>query len=152
MSKSCHLALPHSYHKSLCLASSQESSHMQPHQIFVLPNGAYRCKRTPLCHWWGSIDDCSHPTCEICAQANIHHSPLPQHPTNCATCLLQCIHCDMCGPLPASYGNFSYFILFINCFSHFISKHATKLFNSSLNSKQLPRPFSKSKSLSIRKK
>ncbi|SRR5258708_3928968 len=70
----------------------------------------------------GAIDnDSSYTTCEVCAQANIHHSPFPQHSTNHATQLLQCIHCNICGPLPTSYGNFTYFILFIDCHSRFIS-------------------------------
>src|SRR6266436_5577657 len=30
------------------------------------------------------------------------------------------IHCDICGPLPPCYGNFQYYILFINCHSRFI--------------------------------
>ncbi len=47
-------------------------------------------------------------------------------------CLLQYIHCDMCGPLPTSYGNFSYFILFIDCFSHFISLFLMKSCNKAL--------------------
>ncbi len=66
-------------------------------------------------------DDSSYTTCEVCARANIHHSPFSQHSTNCAMQLLQCIHCDICGPLPTSYRNFTYFILFIDCHSRFIS-------------------------------
>ncbi len=77
-------------------------------------------------------DDCSYPPCEVCAQVNIHHSPFPQCTTNCAMCLLQHIHCNICGPLPASYGNFSYFILFIDCFSRFTSLFLMKSCNEVL--------------------
>lgn len=38
-----------------------------------------------------------------------------------ASCLLERIHCDICGPLPRCYGNFSYYILFIDDFSRFIT-------------------------------
>jgi transposase InsO family protein len=79
-----------------------------------------------------TYDDCSHPTCEVCARANIHRSPFPQHSTNRATRLLQRVHCDVCGPLPTSYGNFSYFILFIDCFSRFISLFLMKSRNEAL--------------------
>jgi hypothetical protein len=37
-----------------------------------------------------------------------------------ATHLLEQINCDICGPLPSCYGNFSYYILFINNYSRFI--------------------------------
>ncbi len=47
-------------------------------------------------------------------------------------CLLQCVHCDICRPLPASYRNFSYFILFIDCFSQFTSHFLMKSCNEAL--------------------
>ena len=62
-----------------------------------------------------------HPPCEVCARANIRRSPFPKLATHRATRLLQQIHCDICGPLPPSYGNFQYYILFIDCYSRFIS-------------------------------
>lgn len=67
------------------------------------------------------FDDSSHPFCEVCARANIRRSPFPALAKNRATRLLERIHCDICGPLPPSYGNFSYFILFIDCYSRFIT-------------------------------
>ncbi len=68
-----------------------------------------------------AISNSSDSPCEVCAHANIHRSPFPQQTTNCATRLLQRIHCDICGPLLSSYGNFSYYILFVDCYSRFIS-------------------------------
>jgi transposase InsO family protein len=67
-----------------------------------------------------SIDDSNHVPCPICAKANIKRSPFPQHASNRATRLLQRVHCDICGPLPPSYGSYRYFILFICCHSRYI--------------------------------
>jgi hypothetical protein len=66
-------------------------------------------------------DNSNHPPCEVCAHTNIRHSPFPKLSTHRATCLLQRIHCDICSPLLPSYGNFQYYILFIDCYSRFIS-------------------------------
>jgi hypothetical protein len=65
------------------------------------------------------LDDSSPFSCDVCAQANIKCSPFPNR--DYATCLLKCIHCDVCGPLPCCYGNFSYYILFIDYYSRFIT-------------------------------
>ena len=59
-------------------------------------------------------------SCQICAKANIKRNPFPQCATHPATHLLQCIHCDICGPLPPLYSGFCYFILFICCHSCYI--------------------------------
>jgi hypothetical protein len=67
------------------------------------------------------FDDTSHSSCVVCAQANIRRVPFPQRTQHQATKLLHRIHCDICGPLPHCYGNFSYFILFIDCYSRYIS-------------------------------
>jgi Integrase core domain len=72
------------------------------------------------------LDDSSSSSCEICAKANIKRTPFPQHATHRATKLLQHIHCDVCGPLPSSYGNYKYFILFICCHSRYISLYFMK--------------------------
>jgi hypothetical protein len=80
-----------------------------------------------------SLDDSSHLPCEVCARANIRRSPFPNHSTNRATRLLERIHCDICGPLPACYGNFSYYILFIDCYSQFISLFLMKTRNEALS-------------------
>ncbi len=77
-------------------------------------------------------NNCSYPPCEVCAWANIHCLLFLQHTTSHTMCLLQCVHCDICRPLPASYRNFSYFILFINCFSRFTSHFLMKSCNEAL--------------------
>jgi hypothetical protein len=66
-------------------------------------------------------DDSSHPSCEVCARANIRRSPFPKHSLHRASRVLERIHCDICGPLPSCYGNFSYYILFIDDYSRFIT-------------------------------
>jgi hypothetical protein len=53
--------------------------------------------------------------------ANIKRRPYPHHTTHRATELLQRIHCDICGPLPSCYGGYKYFILFICCYSRYIT-------------------------------
>jgi hypothetical protein len=67
------------------------------------------------------FDDSSFSSCEVCALANIRRSPFPSHSVHRASELLERIHCDICGPLPHCYGNFSYYILFVDCYSRFIS-------------------------------
>jgi hypothetical protein len=79
-----------------------------------------------------ALNNCSYPSCKVCAWENIHHLPFSQHTTNHATHLLQHIHCDICGLLLTCYGNFSYFILFIDCFSYFISLFLMKSQNEAL--------------------
>jgi hypothetical protein len=78
------------------------------------------------------LDDSSHASCEICAHANIRRSPFPTNATNRATHLLEPVHCDICGPLPNCYGNFSYFILFIDNYSRFITLFLMKTRNEAL--------------------
>ena len=68
-----------------------------------------------------ALDDSTHQTCVTCAQANIKRQPFPSKSFHQAEKPLQCIHCDICGPLPHCYGNFSYYILFIDCYAHYIS-------------------------------
>jgi hypothetical protein len=77
-------------------------------------------------------NDSTHLTCEVCACANICRSSFPKHASNRATRLLERIHCDICGPLPPCYGNFSYFILFIDCYSWFITLFLMKTRNEAL--------------------
>jgi hypothetical protein len=67
------------------------------------------------------FDDSSLPSCEICTRANICRSSFPTHASNRANCLLECIHCNICGPLPPCYGQFRYYILFIDIYSRFIT-------------------------------
>ena len=64
--------------------------------------------------------------CSVCARANIKRSPFPSKSSHPATRLLQRIHCDICGPLPSCFGNYRYFILFIDCFSRYISLYLMK--------------------------
>ena len=78
-------------------------------------------------------DDSLHPSCEVCARANIRRSPFPNKSQNRTSRLLERIHCDVCGPLPPCYGNFSYFILFIDCHSRFISLFLMKTRNEALS-------------------
>jgi hypothetical protein len=68
-----------------------------------------------------NFDDSTHSSCEVCARANIRRFPFPKYSSRRATHLLERIHTDICGPLPPSYGNFSYYILFVDCFSRFIT-------------------------------
>jgi hypothetical protein len=79
------------------------------------------------------FDDSSLSSCEICACANIRRSSFPAHSSRRASRLLEHIHCDICGPLPNSYGNFSYYILFIDCYSRFISLFLMKTRNEALS-------------------
>lgn len=76
----------------------------------------------------GILFDDSHPnaSCNVCAQANIKRSPFPPKSFHPATRLLQRIHCDICGPLPPCYGGYRYFILFIDCYSRYISLYLMK--------------------------
>jgi hypothetical protein len=67
------------------------------------------------------FNDSMQPSCEVCARANIKRSPFPKRASHRATELLERIHCDICGPLPNSYGNFQYYILFVDCHSRYIS-------------------------------
>lgn len=79
------------------------------------------------------LDDSTHTSCITCAQANIKRHPFPERSNHRADRLLQRIHCDISGPLPHCYGNFSYFILFIDCFSRFISLFFLKTRDDALN-------------------
>ena len=66
------------------------------------------------------FDDSSYDSCPICAKANIARTPFPRQASHRATRLLERVHSDICGPLPASYGACQYFILFICCYSRYI--------------------------------
>jgi hypothetical protein len=66
-------------------------------------------------------DDSTYTSCSVCARANIKRSPFPKRSSHRASRLLQRIHCDIAGPLPTCYGNYSYYILFIDCYSRYIS-------------------------------
>jgi hypothetical protein len=79
------------------------------------------------------LDDSSYHSCDICARANIKCSPFPKQSSHRATRLLERIHCDICSPLPPSYGNFSYYILFIDCYSRFITLFLMKTRNKALS-------------------
>jgi hypothetical protein len=68
-----------------------------------------------------NFDDSTRNFCATCATANIKCSPFPSKASHPASRLLERIHCDVCGPLPSSFGGYRYFILFICCFSHYIS-------------------------------
>jgi hypothetical protein len=43
------------------------------------------------------------------------------------------IHCDVCGPLPQCYGDYKFFILFICCYSCYISLYFMKLCEEASN-------------------
>jgi len=73
-----------------------------------------------------NFNDFSYDSCTICARANIKHKPFPQQATHRTTHLLERIHCDVNGPLPSSYGNYKYFILFICCYFQYISVYFMK--------------------------
>ena len=79
------------------------------------------------------LNDSSLPSCDICARANIRRSPFLKQSLHRATRLLEWIHCDICGPLPNCYGNFSYYILFIDCYSRFITLFLMKSRNEALS-------------------
>lgn len=78
------------------------------------------------------LDDSTHLSCEVCARANIRRSPFPKQSLHRATRLLERVHCDICGPLPLGYGNFTYYILFIDCYSRFITLFLMKSRNEAL--------------------
>ena len=67
------------------------------------------------------LDDSTHQSCITCAQANIKRQPFPRKSFHRAEKPLQRIHSDICGPLPHCYGNFSYYILFIDCYARYVS-------------------------------
>jgi hypothetical protein len=79
------------------------------------------------------LDDSSNDSCDVCARANIRRSPFPKQSLRRATRLLERIHCDICGPLPPSYGNFSYYILFIDCYSGYMTLFLMKTRNEALS-------------------
>jgi hypothetical protein len=67
-----------------------------------------------------SLDNSTSLSCKTCAHANIIHSPFSLYASHCSQCLLEHVHCDICESLPCCYGNFTYYILFIDNYSHFI--------------------------------
>jgi hypothetical protein len=79
------------------------------------------------------LDDSTHLSCEVCAHANIRRTPFPSQSSHRASCLLERIHCDICGPLPPCYGNFTYYILFINCYSRYITLFLMKTCDEALS-------------------
>ena len=79
------------------------------------------------------LDDLTHFSCKVCARANIRRSPFPQKASHHSTRLLERIHCDICGPLPPCYRNFSYYILFIDYYSRFITLFLMKSRNKALS-------------------
>lgn len=58
--------------------------------------------------------------CEVCAQANIHRLPIPSTSHRRASRVLFGVHSDICGPFPLGYGNFKYFILFIDDYGRYL--------------------------------
>jgi hypothetical protein len=79
------------------------------------------------------LDDSTHDSCEICARANIRRSPFPKQSLHRATHILDRVHCDICGPLPLGYGNFTYYILFVDCYSRFITLFLMKTRSEALS-------------------
>lgn len=59
------------------------------------------------------------PDCQVCARANITRLKFPSILGSRATEALYRIHTDICGPLPAGYGGFKYFALYVDCFSRY---------------------------------
>ena len=72
------------------------------------------------------FDDSSFSSCRICATANIKRSPFPHNTLHRAPNILFRIHCDVCGPLPPSYGSYRYFILSTCCHSRYIFLYLMK--------------------------
>jgi hypothetical protein len=79
------------------------------------------------------LDDSTHLSCDVCAHANIRCTPFPSQSSHRTSRLLKCIHCDICGPLPPCYGNFAYYILFIDCYSRYITLFLMKTHNEALS-------------------
>jgi hypothetical protein len=67
------------------------------------------------------FDDSTQTSCTVCARANIKRSPFPQRSYHQAERLLKRVHCDVSGPFPPCYGNYTYYILFVDCCGRFIS-------------------------------
>ncbi|KAJ3767714.1 hypothetical protein FB446DRAFT_619524, partial [Lentinula raphanica] len=63
------------------------------------------------------VDDVEVKHCRICALANIKRLPFPKWSHTRADRPLFRIHCDICGPLPIGYGNFRFFIIFVDDYS-----------------------------------
>ncbi|KAF7374996.1 Integrase catalytic domain-containing protein [Mycena sanguinolenta] len=70
--------------------------------------------------------------CRICALANIKRSKFPRKANNRADRPLFRIHCDICGPLPAGYGGFKYFITFNDDCHRYIAIYFLKLKSDAL--------------------
>jgi len=70
--------------------------------------------------------------CRICTLANIKCLKFPHKATNRADHPLFRIHCDICGPLPYAYGNFRYFITFIDDYFWYITIYFLKLKSDAL--------------------
>jgi transposase InsO family protein len=100
------------------------------------------------------FDDTTHSSCTICARANIKRTPFPEKASHRATRLLQRIHCDVCGPLPSCYGNYRYFILFICCYSRYISVYFMKTRDEALQCfiefRALTETFCREKTITLR--
>ena len=68
-----------------------------------------------------SCDDSTRESCSICARANIRCTPFPSHSNRHASRALERVHCDVAGPLLYCYRNYSYYIVFVDCYTRFIS-------------------------------
>lgn len=73
-----------------------------------------------------SFNDCNRGPCSICARANIKKTTFPQKSNRRATKILERIHCDVAGPFPMGYGNFKWIIIFVDCYSRYISLYLMK--------------------------
>lgn len=73
------------------------------------------------CTGVGDLDDTHAENCRICALANIKRFPFPKSVSSLtrASRILYRVHTDICGPLPAGWGGFKYFTLFIDDSSRF---------------------------------
>jgi hypothetical protein len=66
-------------------------------------------------------------SCAICLCANSIHLPFPFKSLSCASCVLECIHIDICGKVSLGIGNVEYFFLIVDdysCFSTIYTLHS----------------------------
>jgi hypothetical protein len=99
-------------------------------------------------------DSSTYSNCITCAQANIKRTPFPKKAQHRATTLIQRIHCDICGPLPHCYGNFSYYISFVDDFSRYISiffmKHRDEALNHFIDFRNTVQNFTNERTVILR--
>lgn len=62
----------------------------------------------------------------MCARANIKKFPFPKRSDTRADRLLFRVHLDICGPLPAGYGGYRYFMSIVDCCSRWRSARFLK--------------------------